>query len=111
VDYSAPGRHPQHVAASQQAFIAIASLALDDERHDFKSGVRVGTTCTPASRKIEPVIRQDDERVVVRKLPSVDHVNRRVTLADESWPRRGKRLHLCEFPSHDPTLRSGDLYF
>src|SRR5262249_7009557 len=94
VDHSAPGGHPQHVAGPKQSLIAIACLALDGEGHDLESGMRMGTTCTPAWRQIDTVIRQDDERIMVRKVPPVDHMNGRMTLTDESRSCRRKCDHV-----------------
>jgi hypothetical protein len=96
VDHPAPGGHPKHVAGPKHSLIAIACLALDGEGHNFESSMRVRATRAPAWRKIETVVCQDDERIVVRKVSHVDHVNRRVALADESRSWRRKRDHLRE---------------
>jgi hypothetical protein len=96
MDHSAPGGHPQHIAGPQHSFIAIACLALNGEGHNLESSVWVWPTCAAAWRKIDPVVRQNDERIVVRKLARVDHMNCCMTLADESWSCRRERHRFRE---------------
>ena len=91
MDDAAAGGHPQDVAGSQQPFVTVACLALDRERHDFETRMRMRTTGTLSRWKIDAIVRKHDEWIVVGKLPRIDHVNRRVTLADETWAGRRKR--------------------
>jgi hypothetical protein len=96
VDDAATCGHPQDVSGSQQTFVTVACFALDRERHDFETSMRMRATGTLSRWKIDAIVRKHDEGIVLGKLPRVDHVNRRVTLADETWARRRKRDDACE---------------
>ena len=68
VDDAAAGGHPQDVAGPQQPFVTVACLALDRERHDFETRMRMRATGTLSRRKIDAIVRKHDEWIVVGKL-------------------------------------------
>jgi hypothetical protein len=53
--------------------------------------MRMRATGTLSLWKIDTVVRKHDEWIVLGKLLRIDHVNRRVALADKTWAGRRKR--------------------
>jgi hypothetical protein len=89
VNDTAARRRPHHVAAAEHALVAIAQLALDEKRRDLETGVRMRTSRVAARGKIDAVVHQNDERIVLQKVRGIHHLHGRMSFADE--PRGGRR--------------------
>jgi hypothetical protein len=83
-DAAASG-HPRDVAGSEEPFVAIAHLAFDDEGHDFEASVWMGATRTLSRRNLDEIVREQDERIIVREFPRLDDMNCRMAFTDKPW--------------------------
>ena len=81
---AAAGGHPHDVARAQRSFFTVAQLAFHDERHRLESSVRMRRAGLATRLKIDPIIHQQNEWIVARKIPGVEDGDGGVSSPNES---------------------------